>query len=61
MKRLVAIGKEAYGLYILDKGLVQEVKFGKNSYLVYSKQFSYNDSNINVSCNETSRQLSFDV
>ena len=58
----MAIGKEAYGLYILDKALVQDTKFsgGRPSSILNSLSIT-NSSEMLFSCNNVSKSLSIDV
>ena len=61
LKRPVAVGKEAFGLYILDKKLVNEVSdyFPKRS-LSSGKMFGI-DKHYKMSCNQASKELSNDI
>jgi len=61
LKRPVVVGKVAYGLYILDKGLVKEVKSFKDLSSSYSNLYVDCDKAFQTSCNHAIRQLSFDV
>jgi len=63
LKRPVAIGREAFGLYILDRRLMNEVKFGEffvAKYPVCNKLF-VTSSDSELSHNQASKELSFDI
>jgi len=57
----LAIGREAYGLYILDKVLVKEVKIDKSWILAHHTFVTNSRNNFEVPCNHFSKQLSVDV
>ena len=57
MKRLVAVGREAHGLYILDTYLVKQVQFLKGYSFDSSSPFLTDQSF--SSCNNVSKELDF--
>jgi len=56
LKRSVVIGRESFGLYILDKSLMKDVKA-----LLSSCSFFVCDRPFEVSCNQASKELSVDL
>jgi len=58
-KSPLAIGREAHGLYILDKDLIRAVKI-HNSCFPYPKSF-LNTEQLESLCNQTSEQISVEV
>ena len=61
LRRPVVVGREAFGLYLLDKSLVKEVQLSHALPLDYCPAVYSPRMSIDVSCNQLSKSISFDV
>jgi len=62
LKRPLDIGRETFGLYILDSSLLKVVKFDDFCLLaMYLSQRFVSSTNHEVLCNQASKRLSFDT
>jgi len=57
----VVVGKEAFGLYLLDKSLVKEVQFSHALSIDYCNKLPYPSMSFDVSCNHISKNIIFDI
>ena len=57
----MAVGKETFGLYLLDKSLMKEVQISHALSSDYCNKFSAPNVFFDVSCNYISQKISFDI
>ena len=61
LKRPVVVGKEAFGLYLLDKSLVKEVQISHALSIDYCNKLPILSVSSDVSCNHISKNINFDT